>query len=238
MDTEEPKLVVVSSLEAHKVKQIDWDSIIQAYQAGIKPEVLAVQHGIGVATIYRRLRKLGLSGPSRQAIKDKADQKMYERNLRTTNRSKRIRKRQMDALEAAFIDEEDDEGQYEEDVLDSEANRVANMQVKHRRILNNSRRAVEIMLLRFMKAECTKIVETKTGLQVVVSASDEIKNLTNCLKVLLPLERQAHGLDEDTSGGDEARKAAEAARKAEAGVQEVLEEMRRVRTMAETGTRG
>lgn len=233
MDDMTPKLTVVSSQAQSTVVDVDWPMLIQEYQAGISPDVLSAKYRVGRATIFRRLKKLGLSGPTRKAIQERAEQKMLAKH----------RKKATGRIKPLEVDNEDEENEIAEleaeieALLEGNADTLAGITVRHQKVLSKSRRAVQVMLDRFMKAECTKTVFTKTGLPVVVSASDEIKNLANCLKTIIPLERQAYGLDTDKD--EENRKAAEKAARdaANQGIAAVLQALDEAKGIAKSGNR-
>lgn len=208
--TQSEKLKVVC-LEDRRAEDINWNECAQLYQSGVLGPALAEKYGCNIKTIYRRLRRMGVMRDTRGEAKYRANKMMSGSGLS----SKALQK----AIEEADGDEElgiDDA------LVENDAKRIAKVSLTDRRTLEKMIKGVNVFLDRMAEAEYTGTVKTKTGLVVLISASEEMKNCANILKTIIPLRRIVHGLDKGDAE-DAARRAEAEAKKTNSAVQQVLD---------------
>lgn len=177
-----------------KRAQADWEAIEREYRIGqFSMRQLAAKHGIATSSITRRVKKYGW----------------------TQDRTEELRHRTRAALsaEAAAQRNDPDEG-----YLDAAVATNVEVVRSHRRDINQARRVMNIMMSELEDASSTKkITELLEGLlSSGVMGSDDaadirkaltmqnrssvLVNLSNVLNRLIPLERAAFNIDEQSTG--------------------------------------
>lgn len=208
---EKPKHPSLVNLGEHRAKRVDWNECAQLYQSGILGPALAARYGCDIKTIYSNLRRMGVMRDTRGEAKARANRMMSGSGVGP--------KTILRAVQEAGGDEEMG---IEEALIENDAKRIARVSLRHRRVTGAVLSAIEELMRRLDEAEYAKAVTTRTGLVVMVSASDEVKICANALKATLPLDRIVHGMD--SGDAEEAAKRAEQeARKTNSAVQQVLE---------------
>ncbi len=203
-----PKIVRIGDA---RIERIDWVECAQLYQSGILGPALAARYEIDVRTIYRHLRRMGVMRDHRGEARVIADKAMFGLGLTP--------KAILKAVQEAGGDEELGK---DDALVENRAKTLVFVESRQQRVLGAMMTAVEVMVMRMADADYTKTVKTKTGLVVLISASEEVKNCANALKTIIPLERIVHGMgagDADAA----ARKAEDSAKKSSAAMQQVLD---------------
>lgn len=208
--TEKPKHPSLVNLGEHRLKRVNWHECAQLYQSGILGPALAARYNVDKKTIYSNLRRMGVMRDTRGEAKIRANRMMSGSGVDSK-----------DILRAIQEADGDEEIGIDEALIENDAKRIASVTLRHRRATGRVVSAVNEMLRRLEESEYAKTVTTKTGMVVMVSASDEIKTCANALKATIPLDRIAHGMD--SGDAEEAAKRAEQeSRKTGSAVQQVL----------------
>lgn len=211
-DTAKPTMpAVIVNLSSVAAAKVDWAQAAQLYQSGMDADAIAAKYGVGRATVFRNFKRMGISRRTREEVKARANAMMSGSGL--------TKKTIQRAVQEADGDEEIG---IEEALIENDAQRIARVSLIHRRATGRIVKAVDELMRRLDEADYAKTVFTKTGVAVMVSASEEVKICANALKSALPLDRIAHGMD--SGDAEEAAKRAEQeARKTNSAVQQVLE---------------
>lgn len=219
-DTDTPKPDNVVRVAFLNARNLDWLECIQLYQSGWAGDALAAHFHVNRKTIYNGLKRYGI-------VRQKGDE-AKERAKDMIGTSGITQKQLLNAIQEAGYDE--DLGK-EDAIVENQATKMAKVQIRHQKVLAMGVEAVKVLLTRLAKSEYSETVKTAKGATLLVSASAEVKNCTAALKVLVPLERIAHGID-SPDGEEKARKAAEKEAGANGLVKGVLEQMEAARKQA------
>lgn len=193
-----------------------WPNIIVGFLSGMSITELAEKSGYRPPTIYQALNQMGINVRNREKLSEVALRKIEEARAR----------RALEREEAKMRDEAKEEAKeavkrgtpspspddeelvlITQSVMDAVTEIIDNGDVTNdqKRVVGKGIHAIEKMLDRFIAAECTSTAFTSDGAEVTISASKEIANLTSCMKVLIPLQREIHAITKgDSKPSDEA----------------------------------
>lgn len=176
----------------------DWEAIESAYRAGVLSlREIASQHGISDTAIRKRAKKEGWTRDLAAKVKAKADDLVRKREVRAKVRS---------------------ENQISErELVEATAEAIANVRMEHRGDIKRARELANLLFSE-LSAECTD-VEALHKLGELMLSPDEkgqdklndlyhkiismpqrvksMKDLSDTLKTLIGLEREAYSIKED-----------------------------------------
>lgn len=191
-----------------------WPNIIIGYLTGMSISELSEKSGYRPGTIYTALNQIGINVKNREQLGKVALQKMDEARAKVALEREEAKMRaeaHVDAEEGitkpTSPSEEDELVVITQAVMDAVAEIIDNGDVTkdQKRVVSKGIVAIEKMLDRFIAAGCTSTAFTSDGAEVTISASKEIANLTTCMKVLIPLQREIHAITKgDSKPSDEA----------------------------------
>jgi hypothetical protein len=184
-------------------RQIDWDLIEADWRAGIKSQAqMAEQYGVSRAAMVKRFDKLGITRNLAPKIRDEAKTKVSKSIISAVPR-------EQDAAS-------------EKEVVEANANLQSQIALAHRRDIQRARK-LSMSLLDELESQTDhrdlieqlgdalladddktfgKRLEVLERLTSLAARSNTLKTLTDSLRSLVALERQAFGMDEEegTSG--------------------------------------
>lgn len=179
-------------------RQIDWDLIEKDWRAGIKSQAqMAEEYGVSRAAMGKRFQKLGITRDLAPKIRDEARTKV----------SKSIISAEPREQDAAS----------EKDIVEANANLQSQITLAHRRDIQRARR-MSMSLLDELENQTDnrdlieqlsdaltsdddktfgKRLEVLERLTSLAARTNTLKTLTDSLRSLVALERQAFGMDDD-----------------------------------------
>lgn len=175
----------------------DWEAIESAYRAGVMSlREIASQHGISDTAIRKRAKKEGWSRDLAAKIQAKADDLVRRREVRTKVRTENATS--------------------ERELIEANAEVIATVRMEHRGDIRRARTLANA-LFDELEAECADVEALRTLGQLmlcpdengrdrlnelyhaIISMPERVKSmkaLSETLKNLIGLERQAYGMDE------------------------------------------
>lgn len=183
----------------------DWEAIESAYRAGLmSTREIASQHGITHTAINKRAKKEGWERDLKAKIKAKADSLVSKREV-----SKQVSSERMVS---------------ERQLIEANAEVIANVRMEHRGDIRRARNIAN-SLFDELEAECADVAALEQLGELMFKPDDKgydklneiyhkvismpgrvksMKDLSDTLKTLIGLERQAYDIDGPT--GDESTK--------------------------------
>lgn len=176
----------------------DWEAIESAYRAGVLSlREIASQHGISDTAIRKRAKKEEWTRDLAAKVKAKADDLVRKREVRTKVRS---------------------ENQISErELVEATAEAIANVRMEHRGDIKRARELANLLFSE-LSAECTDVESLHKLGELMLSPDDKgqdklndlyhkiismpqrvksMKDLSDTLKTLIGLEREAYSIKED-----------------------------------------
>lgn len=176
----------------------DWEAIESAYRAGVLSlREIASQHGISDTAIRKRAKKEEWTRDLAAKVKAKADDLVRKREVRAQVRSeKQISEREL---------------------VEATAEAIANVRMEHRGDIKRARELANLLFSE-LSAECTDVEALHTLGELMLSPDDKgqdklndlyhkiismpqrvksMKDLSDTLKTLIGLEREAYSIKED-----------------------------------------
>ncbi len=175
----------------------DWEAIESAYRAGVMSlREIASQHGISDTAIRKRAKKEGWSRDLAAKIQAKADDLVRRREVRTKVRTENATS--------------------ERELIEANAEVIANVRMEHRGDIRRARTLANA-LFDELEAECADVEALRALGQImlepdengrdrlnelyhaIISMPERVKSmkaLSETLKNLIGLERQAYSMDE------------------------------------------
>jgi len=174
-----------------KKKKPDWEAIWCDYRAGVlSVREVARVHSVDASYLLRKANKLGVKRDLTKRVKEAVNTKLVHGSVHTPGTS-------------------------DDDIVEKESSRVVDVVMLHRKDIQDTREAVRILRDQLIEStlniteieeEIVKETEDDRGanrrnqmLKAVslLSSSSIIGNLTNAISKLIPLERQAHNLNDE-----------------------------------------
>ncbi|WP_373203351.1 hypothetical protein [Citrobacter amalonaticus] len=176
----------------------DWEAIESAYRAGVLSlREIASQHGISDTAIRKRAKKEEWTRDLAAKVKAKADDLVRKREVRTKVRS---------------------ENQISErELVEATAEAIANVRMEHRGDIKRARELANLLFSE-LSAECTDVDALHKLGELMLNPDDKgqdklndlyhkiismpqrvksMKDLSDTLKTLIGLEREAYSIKED-----------------------------------------
>lgn len=176
----------------------DWEAIESAYRAGVLSlREIASQHGISDTAIRKRAKKEEWTRDLAAKVKAKADDLVRKREVRAKVRS---------------------ENQISErELVEATAEAIANVRMEHRGDIKRARELANLLFSE-LSAECTDVESLHRLGELMLSPDDKgqdklndlyhkiismpqrvksMKDLSDTLKTLIGLEREAYSIKED-----------------------------------------
>ncbi|HII3146487.1 MULTISPECIES: hypothetical protein [Citrobacter] len=176
----------------------DWEAIESAYRAGVLSlREIASQHGISDTAIRKRAKKEEWTRDLAAKVKAKADDLVRKREVRAKVRS---------------------ENQISErELVEATAEAIANVRMEHRGDIKRARELANLLFSE-LSAECTDVESLHKLGELMLSPDDKgqdklndlyhkiismpqrvksMKDLSDTLKTLIGLEREAYSIKED-----------------------------------------
>ncbi|WP_346729136.1 hypothetical protein [Enterobacter asburiae] len=176
----------------------DWEAIESAYRAGVLSlREIASQHGISDTAIRKRAKKEEWTRDLAAKVKAKADDLVRKREVRAQVRS---------------------ENQISErELVEATAEAIANVRMEHRGDIKRARELANLLFSE-LSAECTDVEALHTLGELMLNPDDKgqdklndlyhkiismpqrvksMKDLSDTLKTLIGLEREAYSIKED-----------------------------------------
>lgn len=176
----------------------DWEAIESAYRAGVLSlREIASQHGISDTAIRKRAKKEEWTRDLAAKVKAKADDLVRKREVRAKVRS---------------------ENQISErELVEATAEAIANVRMEHRGDIKRARELANLLFSE-LSAECTDVESLHKLGELMMSPDDKgqdklndlyhkiismpqrvksMKDLSDTLKTLIGLEREAYSIKED-----------------------------------------
>ena len=192
----------------------DWKKIELDYRAGIKSlRQIASEHGIKSETsIRKRAAKYGWQRDLNQTINDVADEIVRKDTVRNQVRSKSVHSEELRTI----YDERQDFDISEEETIEENARAIAQVRIAHRRDISRSRdlfvrlmAEIEELTNRDLQQNLTQMlnqfldegnISIFDSLAIQKAASlggriAQLKSLSDSLKTIVTLERQAYNMD-------------------------------------------
>lgn len=192
----------------------DWNKIELDYRAGIKSlRQIAGEHGIKSETsIRKRAAKYGWQRDLNQTINDVADEIVRKDTVRKQVRSKSVHSEELRTI----YDERQDFDISEEETIEENARAIAQVRIAHRRDISRSRdlfvslmAEIEELTNRDLQQNLTQMlnqfldegnISIFDSLAIQKAASlggriAQLKSLSDSLKTIVTLERQAYNMD-------------------------------------------
>lgn len=192
----------------------DWKKIELDYRAGIKSlRQIASEHGIkSDNTIRKRAAKYGWQRDLNQTINDVADEIVRKDTVRNQVRSKSVHSEELRTI----YDERQDFDISEEETIEENARAIAQVRIAHRKDIARSRNMVNTLLAEIEEISLQDVQQNikqlldilldgeqidffdSLAIKKLFSMDSRIKNLkqlTDSLKTVVTLERQAYNMD-------------------------------------------